>query len=50
MKTSQDDKCSDKTKETGAVRMGREVSSKKASAVEQANSCQPAHSLRHTAP
>jgi len=30
MKTLQDDKCSDKTKKTGKVRMGREVSSKKA--------------------
>jgi hypothetical protein len=31
MKTLQEDKCSDKTKKTGEVRMGREVSSKKAS-------------------
>jgi hypothetical protein len=31
MKTLQDDKCSDKTKKTGEVRMGRAVSSKKAS-------------------
>jgi hypothetical protein len=31
MKTSQDEKCSDKTQKTGEVRMGREVSSKKTS-------------------
>jgi len=31
MKTLQNDKCSDTTKKTGEVRMGREVSSKKAS-------------------
>jgi hypothetical protein len=31
MTTLPDDKCSDKTKKTGVVRMGREVSSKKAS-------------------
>jgi hypothetical protein len=31
MNKLQDDKCSDKTKKTGEVRMGREVSSKKAS-------------------
>jgi hypothetical protein len=31
MKTLQSDKCSDKTKEIGEVRMGREVSRKKAS-------------------
>lgn len=31
MTTLEHDKCSDKTPKTGAVRMGREVSSKKAS-------------------
>jgi hypothetical protein len=31
MTTTQDDKCSNKTKKTGEVRMGREVSSKQAS-------------------
>jgi len=31
MTTSQDDKCSNTTRKTGEVRMGREVSSKKAS-------------------
>jgi hypothetical protein len=31
MKTLQEDKCSDKTKKTSEVRMGREVSSKNAS-------------------
>jgi hypothetical protein len=31
MKTLQDDKCPDKTRKPGKVRMGREVSTKKAS-------------------
>jgi len=31
MKTSQNDKCSDKSKKTGEVRMGHEVSSEKTS-------------------
>jgi hypothetical protein len=40
MKTLQDDKCSDKTKKTGEVRMGREVSSKKSS------SCDSGHDTK----
>jgi hypothetical protein len=34
MKTLPDDKCSDKTKKTGVVRMGHEVSSKGAAGCE----------------